>query len=142
MLQINGSDVTAVSQLEAVTLLQSSDDTCTLEIEYDITVHGESLSLLFLFVPLFPPSCIFLSFFLSPSPTDPSLLFDTSVDLSPLFLPPSTLSPLLTSLPRVHNTTPVPNSPGTKRLACLVVTGGRIECPPCVYQWGEWWETW
>ncbi|CAI8031684.1 Glutamate receptor-interacting protein 2 [Geodia barretti] len=43
VLQINGSDVTAVSQLEAVTLLQSSDDTCTLEIEYDITVHDELL---------------------------------------------------------------------------------------------------
>ena len=40
MLKINHCDVTKVSQLEAVTMLQSSDDTCVLEIEYDVTVHG------------------------------------------------------------------------------------------------------
>ena len=41
VLKIDHCDVTQVSQLEAVTMLQSSNDTCVLEIEYDVTVHGE-----------------------------------------------------------------------------------------------------
>ena len=45
VLKINSSDVSQVSQLEALTLLQSSEDTCTLEIEYDVTVHGKQLSI-------------------------------------------------------------------------------------------------
>lgn len=40
VLKINQCDVSGVSQLDAVTVLQSSGDTCTLEMEYDVTVHG------------------------------------------------------------------------------------------------------
>ena len=40
ILKINWNDVTRATLMEALTHLKSSEDSCTLEIEYDVTVHG------------------------------------------------------------------------------------------------------
>ena len=60
ILKIGQVNVTDVSLSDAVNMLQSSEDTCHLEIEYDVTVHGEIafslLSLLSLLPPLSPLS--------------------------------------------------------------------------------------
>ena len=42
ILKVNGVDVTNASQKEAIDLLKSSGDMCTLEIQYDVQVFSES----------------------------------------------------------------------------------------------------
>ena len=42
ILKINGTDVSRASQMETLSLLKAGEDTCTLEIEYDVTLHGET----------------------------------------------------------------------------------------------------
>ena len=39
ILKINWSDMTQASQMEALSRLKASEDVCTLEIEYDVTLH-------------------------------------------------------------------------------------------------------
>jgi len=41
--KVNGKDVSQASQMETLSLLKASEDNCTLEIEYDVTLH-EGLS--------------------------------------------------------------------------------------------------
>ena len=41
ILKINWVDISRASQQEALSVLKASEDVCTLEIEYDVTVHGE-----------------------------------------------------------------------------------------------------
>ena len=42
ILKVNGHDVSKASQLETLSLLKASAENCTLQIEYDVTVHGET----------------------------------------------------------------------------------------------------
>ena len=42
ILQINGHDVRNATQTDAVQLLKSCEEKCGLQIEYDVTVHGET----------------------------------------------------------------------------------------------------
>ena len=43
ILKVNGHDVSKASQLETLSLLKTSEDNCTLKIEYDVTLHGETI---------------------------------------------------------------------------------------------------
>ena len=40
IMKVNGADVSHASQMETHSLLKTGEGTCTLEIEYDVTLHG------------------------------------------------------------------------------------------------------
>ena len=44
ILKVNGVDVSNASQMETHSLLKKVEGACTLEIEYDVTVHGKLVS--------------------------------------------------------------------------------------------------
>ena len=56
ILKVNGHDVSKASQLETLSLLKASAENCTLQIEYDVTVHGET-TLSTPTQPLCSPTC-------------------------------------------------------------------------------------
>ena len=41
ILKINSNPVAKATLSEAIAFLKSSEDACTLEVEYDVTIHGE-----------------------------------------------------------------------------------------------------
>ena len=43
ILKVNGVDVSHASQMETHSLLKTGEGTCTLEVEYDVTLHGMSI---------------------------------------------------------------------------------------------------
>ena len=60
ILKVNDVDVSHASQMETHSLLRAGGVTCTLEIEYDVTVHGKysiAVVIVYMYKCSFPLSC-------------------------------------------------------------------------------------